>query len=73
MKSLQKFKTFEALTTDPEVLQVMNAFKANPKKYFFDPKTFKDISEEDLQKIAENYLDFPFRLPPREEDLFTGR
>jgi hypothetical protein len=73
MKSIHRFKAFENVSADPEVQAVITDFKNNPKKYFMDPVALKDLSDDELTEMAQKYLDFPFRLPPREEDIFTGR
>ncbi len=47
----------------PEVTKQVNEFKANPKKFLFDPVEIKTIPEQQLRTIAAHYLDFPFRIP----------
>jgi hypothetical protein len=59
---IDRFKIYEA-ASDPEVEKVIQMFKANPERYFFTQKTMEKMTEEDWKKVAENYLDFPFRLP----------
>jgi hypothetical protein len=63
MKTINKFKIFEAGNyPENEVQEIIQMFKSDPKKYHFDLKKIEKFTEDDWIKIAQNYLDFPFRM-----------